>query len=97
MVTERYSRTAVLLHWIIAVLMVPMLFFGEEMVEVEPGDGTLLPSLHASLGIAILILTLARIALRLSQTPPPLPASMPGWQRKVSGVTQILFYLLLVG
>lgn len=96
METERYSRLAVLLHWVIAGLMIPMLFFGEELVEVEEGGGTFLPSVHASVGMAILILTLLRIALRLIYTPPPLPASMPDWQRKLSGITHGLFYLLLI-
>jgi cytochrome b561 len=97
MTTERYSRLAVLLHWVIAAVTIPMLFFGEELVEIEEGGGTFLPSVHASVGMAILFLTFLRIALRLGLAPPPLPASMPGWQRKLSGLTHGLFYLLLIG
>jgi formate dehydrogenase subunit gamma len=39
MKADRYSRLAVILHWVIALLLIPMLFFGEDMIEVEEGGG----------------------------------------------------------
>jgi cytochrome b561 len=78
-----------------------MLFFGEDMIEMEEmeeeGDSAWLPSLHASMGIAVLVLSLLRLALRAAYPPPPLPASMSEWQRKLSGATHALFYVLIIG
>ncbi len=66
---ERYSRGAILLHWIIAAALAVELAIGFGM----PGDasGFALFQLHKSLGITILLLTLVRIGWRLTHKAPP--------------------------
>lgn len=94
----KYNPVAIALHWIIAVLMLYMLFPGHELIEVHKGE-TLSgwgPTAHASLGILILLLSLARIGWRLLHAAPPLPATMPGWQIKATAVTHGLLYLLML-
>ena len=76
---RRYTKPAIWLHWIIAVLMSFMLVFGEDYIRV-PNGASLAgwePSAHASFGILILPLSLARLFLRLAHTPPALPATTP--------------------
>lgn len=92
----RYDRFAMALHWLIALLMIPMLFFGEELMDEEAGSG-FLPSVHASAGIAILVLSLIRLAWRFANPPPPFPATMSGWEVVASKATHLLFYILLIG
>jgi cytochrome b561 len=97
---QRYSTIAIAIHWAIALLMIFMVFFGEELMEVEDeGEiaGTFLPSLHISIGVAILVLSLARLAWRLAHSPPPLPATMKRWEAGLSHATHITFYLLMIG
>ena len=94
---NRYDSVAMSLHWIIAALMIYMLFFGEDLIRVKDGAGTLLPSLHVSLGIAILVLSLLRLAWRLLNPPPALPASMTSLEQKASKALHWLFYALLIG
>jgi len=66
---ERYSRGAILLHWIIAAALAVELAIGFGM----PSDasGFALFQFHKSLGITILVLTLVRIGWRLTHKAPP--------------------------
>lgn len=103
--TSRYDAVAMVLHWVTALLLVFMLVFGEELMEAgeeaeELGEGlagTFAPSLHVSIGAAILILTLLRIVWRLTHRAPPYPVTMKPYERMASGAVHGLFYLLLVG
>ena len=97
---NKYDSFAVSLHWLIAVLLIPMLLFGEELMEAEAeGDiaASALPSLHASLGIAILALSIIRLGWRFASPPPPLPTGMARWEIALSHSTHVLFYVLMIG
>jgi cytochrome b561 len=85
------------LHWLIAALIIFMLFFGEELMEVKGGDGILAPSLHVSIGISILVLSILRLIWRLMNPPPAYPASMASWERFASKAVVVVFYVLLIG
>ena len=93
--SSRYSTVAIALHWLIAVLMIYMILFGEDLIR-RP-TGTFYPSLHASIGISVLILSLARLGWRLMNPPPALPSTMKAWEVTVSHVTHWLFYVLMIG
>jgi cytochrome b561 len=92
----RYDRFAMALHWLIALLVIPMLFFGEELMDEEAGSGWL-PSLHVSIGVTVLALSLIRLVWRLANPPPPLPHTMHRWEVAASKITHLVFYLLLIG
>ena len=72
-----------------------MLFFGEDMIR--HATGSFYPSLHVSLGISILILSVVRLWWRISHPVPALPATMKGWEKKISHVTHFIFYVLMIG
>jgi cytochrome b561 len=93
----RYSRVASILHWIMAALMVFMLFFSEDLIKVPRGQslGGWQPTAHASWGLMVLFLVVARLLWRIGHKPPPLPA-MPRWQAIASHLTHELFYVLMV-
>ncbi|MCA0432501.1 MAG: cytochrome b/b6 domain-containing protein [Proteobacteria bacterium] len=95
--TSRYTAVAITLHWIIAILMIFMLFPGEDLIKVREGAslaGTG-PSAHASIGLLILLLSAVRLAWRIANPPPPLPP-MPAWQRIASRALHDLFYVLMI-
>ena len=96
MKTERYSTVAIVLHWAIALLIIGMLIFGEDMVSNHHGATDFSRSLHATIGMAILALTFMRLGWRLVKTPPALPQSMKSWERKASKAAHHLFYVLLI-
>jgi cytochrome b561 len=96
--TARYTKPAIWLHWITAVLMLFMLFIGQGYMKVPRGASLAgwAPSTHASFGILILLLGLARLLWRLGNPPPALPQTMPRWQVLVSHATHWAFYALMV-
>src|SRR5436305_9213810 len=93
----RYDSVAMVLHWSIAAMMVFMLLFSGDMMEIEEEEtGGILPSVHVSIGSAILILSVIRIVWRLINPPPALPSSMTPWERIASKCVHVLFYVLLI-
>lgn len=90
-----YTNGAIYLHWLIAILMITMLFLGEDMIR--HATGTFYPSLHASLGVSILVLSVIRLWWRISHKPPALPSTMKKWEVGLSHITHILFYVLMIG
>jgi cytochrome b561 len=93
----RYDTVAMSLHWLIAVLLIFMLFFGEDLIKTEKGGSALGPSLHVSIGSSILVLSVLRLVWRLFNPPPAYPASMAAWEQMAAKATHLLFYVLLIG
>lgn len=94
---EKYTTVAISLHWLIAILMLFLLFPGEELIDLDRGESLAGwgPTAHASLGISVLVLTVLRLGWRLANQPPALPASMPVWQTTASHVLHGSFYVLM--
>lgn len=97
--TQRYSMGAIILHWASALLMIYMIFWGEALVKgqsyLNPPVLPTNPGLHATLGIIILILAVARLGWRLLN-PPPLDVPMAAWQARTSHVVHWAFYALMI-
>lgn len=93
-----YSTVAIILHWLIAAAIVFQIVLGWRM-----GNGAADPSayavfqLHKSIGISILILSLARLAWRIAVPAPPPPPDLAPWERRVSHLTHIAFYVVMIG
>ena len=93
----KYDTVAMSLHWFMAVLLIFMLFFGEDLMKGKGVGGAFGPSLHVSIGSTIFILSVFRLIWRLSNPPPAYPASMAPWERMASTATHLVFYALLIG
>ena len=94
----RYTATAIALHWLIALLLLGQFAFGlllEDIPRGTPARGIYV-NLHKSSGILIGLLILLRVAWRLTHKPPPLPATMPAWQRHAARLSHIALYLCMV-
>lgn len=92
---QSYNFIAKALHWLMATLIITMLFVGATMVT----SLTLRPSLleiHRPLGIAILILAVIRLFNRLYARSPDLPKSIPNWQKAVAKLSHLLLYMLML-
>jgi cytochrome b561 len=94
----RYTATAIFLHWLIALLLLGQFAFGLVLSDIPRGtpDRTIYVNLHKSSGIVIGLLVIARIAWRLAHRPPPLPATMPAWQRHAARFSHAVLYLCMV-
>ena len=74
----RYTRTAMSLHWLIALMLFGMFGFGLYMVELPLSPQKLkFYSYHKWAGVTVFLLVLARLAWRITHRPPALPAGMP--------------------
>jgi cytochrome b561 len=82
------------LHWLMAALILAMLFIGVAMVS-SLSDYHRLVSIHKPIGILILILVAIRLVNRLFNPPPPLPAGMPGILRFLAHASHWLLYALM--
>jgi cytochrome b561 len=91
-----FHAKARLLHWLMAPLVVAMLFIGIGMLSTTSSAYARLLALHKPLGAAILVLLLLRIAVRLRHRPPPLPADLPTWQRHAATLSHWLLYALML-
>lgn len=99
MAASRYSRIAIILHWLIALLIIGQLAGGLTMVRIPNEQAALkfqIYQLHKSFGVTILTLTLARLGWRLTHRPPALPATMAGWEKAAARGTHAAFYVLLI-
>jgi cytochrome b561 len=94
----RYTKTAIWLHWITAMLMIFMLFWGEELMEVQRGQSLAgwQPSAHASIGILILLLAMARLLWQVGHPAPPLPQGIARWEDIASRMMHGAFYVLMI-
>lgn len=101
----RYDGVAMIIHWLTAVLMIFMVFFGEDLMsegeelskQPDPTGATFQPSIHVTIGVTILLLTLIRIVWRIGHTAPPYPASMKRYEVVGSKALHGIFYILLIG
>lgn len=93
---NRFDPKARLLHWLMAPLVLAMLFIGIGMVSTTSTAYALLLAIHKPLGAMLLVLLLLRIAVRLRHQPPPLPADMPRWQQRAALLSHRLLYALLL-
>ena len=68
----RYTTVAIVIHWLIAAAIVFQIILGWRMGDGPKGSPTTfaLFQLHKSIGITILLLSLARLAWRLFNKPP---------------------------
>lgn len=89
-----YSTVAIAFHWVIALLVIVNIAVGF-LHDPVPALGAWMPG-HKAIGITVLVLTLARIAWRLTHRPPPLPADTKAWERGVAHVTHWTLYGLLL-
>ena len=93
----RYSWQAMLLHWLLAVIVIGMLCLGYLLDDMPRGPTKVFyVDLHRSFGILALLLVLLRLWWRAHRTPPPLPLSMPRWQRVAAAVIHGLLYLCIL-
>jgi cytochrome b561 len=91
-----YTRTAVVLHWLIAALISAGFLLGATMTDLHMSPKKLRwYSYHKWIGITVLGLVLIRALWRLSHRPPP-DEPMPSWQRRAAHLTHGLLYILMI-
>jgi cytochrome b561 len=92
--TSHFTILSRVLHWLMAVLILTMLFIGVAMVS-SLSDYHRLVSIHKPIGALILVLVALRLINRLFNPAPPLPAGMPATLRFAAHASHWLLYALM--
>lgn len=96
--SPRYDTVAIVLHWAMAAMILGLLVMGFVMTAQKPGSALQfqLYQGHKSVGITVLVLALLRLGWRLAHHPPPLPAAMPSWEKRLAHGGHAILYLLML-
>lgn len=92
----RYSRGAVALHWIIALLIVSNFVLAWVAEDLPDEQKYALIGNHKAIGLTVLVLTVVRIFWRLTHKPPPLLETLKNWEAALSKVVHVLMYGLML-
>lgn len=90
-----FNVTARILHWLMATMILIMIFVGLGMVTSLRWRPWLI-DLHIPLGLAILLLVIIRLINRLSFSVPKMPAGMSNFQAKAAAGLHWLMYGLML-
>src|ERR1700739_1251584 len=90
----QFALQSRILHWLMAVMILAMLFIGVAMVA-SLGDYHMLLTIHRPLGILILILTAIRFINRICTKLPPFPPTMSRQERFLASSSEKLLYALM--
>ena len=91
---RQFAWSSRVLHWLMAAMILAMLFIGAAMVA-SLADYHLLLSIHRPLGIMILGLAVVRFVNRQLTTLPPFPPTMSASERRVAEWSERLMYGLM--
>lgn len=95
MTAQKYGRTVVSLHWLIALLVLCNIALGLLHDDVAKPVGHGMIQLHESFGITILILACLRLLWRFTHRLPPVPHEYANWERYLAQTSHVLFYCLI--
>src|SRR5580693_6262128 len=90
----QFSLLSRVLHWLMAAMLLAMLFIGVSMVA-SLGNYHRLVAIHRPLGIMILVLAAVRLANRMLTTLPPFPPTMSERERFIASASERLLYTLM--
>jgi len=99
---SRYNVVAISLHWLIAAALLANLGLGVWMswaIELPSRQAQAISAfqIHKSMGLAVLALSLLRLAWRFLWPPPQYSAGMRPWEKGLASLTHWLMYVLMIG
>jgi len=95
--TDRYTRTAVTLHWLIALLIFAAFPLGLYMQDLPLSPHKLrMYSYHKWIGVAVMLFAMIRLYWLATHRPPALPQNMAKWEKLAAHVTHITLYVLII-
>ncbi len=90
---SRYTSLAIGFHWLLALMICISFGVGLYMTSLAFSPQRLkLYNWHKWAGVTILALSAARLLWRLTHRAPPLPLTMPAWQRMASHASHLALY-----
>lgn len=95
--SNQYGTVAVTIHWISALFILVLIASGLRAGHMEDSAGKAdILKVHVSLGIIILLLTLARIVWWKFADSKPEPVPMARWQDRSARIVHVLLYIVIL-
>lgn len=91
----RYTRTAMALHWLVALLITGNIVLIWAIDYLPDERIRLAIDTHKSIGITVLGLAILRLLWRYTHKPPALPGTYARWERRASHAAHGLLYGLI--
>lgn len=92
-----YTKTAISLHWLIALSIAIVFGVGIYMHELPLSPHKLqIYAYHKWAGITIFLLVLFRLTWRFLHTPPPFPETMLQWEKQIAYLVHFILYFLML-
>jgi cytochrome b561 len=94
----RYTKCAMIFHWLIALLIVCGFALGWMMTDIPGFTPAKLRdfSWHKWIGVTVFGLSMLRVLWRVTHGAPPLPRRMSAWQRVGAQLGHVLLYMLTI-
>jgi cytochrome b561 len=94
----RYSPVGQAFHWLVACLILPLLWLGWYMGRIPSGaEKTSAFQLHMIVGLTTLVLAVLRLSWRMTVRGPVNDADKLGFQTVLAKLTHIVFYACFIG
>jgi cytochrome b561 len=94
---SRYSPVAIALHWLSVLLIVCGATIGLWMTTLAFSPLKFRwYGYHKWIGITVFLVAGCRLVVRALRAPPPLPDTMPRWQRRAANASHVLLYGLML-
>ncbi len=95
--SERYTRTAIVFHWVIAGLVLGNILLAWTFKTFDDYPWTQhVTNTHKTFGITVLGLALMRLLWRLTHRPPPFHPAIAGWQARAARIAHAGLYGLIL-
>lgn len=95
MVLLRYTKPAIVLHWLIAAGILGNIALAWTWPHLADGHVRPAIDVHKSIGITVLGLAILRLLWRFTHRPPPLPKTYRSWERVTSHVVHGALYFVM--
>jgi cytochrome b561 len=94
--TDRYTRTAVTLHWLVFLLILAAFPLGYYMHDLPLSPHKLrMYSYHKWIGVTVLMFAVIRVSWRATHRPPAMPETMKPWEKLAAESVHYLLYALI--
>ena len=91
-----YSRISKILHWVLAVFILGLMAFGNQIANSEPSFELIAKyNQHKVAGLVALLLIIWRLVERLRTRPTPPGGDNPTWEDYLARIVHIAFYVAL--
>jgi len=95
-VADRYTRTAIIFHWVIAVLVISNIILAWTFKTVPDDKAQPFTNAHKTIGICVLGLALMRLLWRIGHRPPAFSPAIPRWQVIAARTGHAALYFMIL-